>query len=268
MTKKERIAKSDFIISFGTMLNDNREDVRNSVIESIAKTNAKFTYMHPIDNIDLKLYYTQFIKYEVGSEEGICALLLDTFVKKCDENLKEFIDNLDLGYISAESSAGEEEFEEAYENYSEAKNKLLIIGDDLIEHERIENIIKLLALIKKYTDFELIVLNDDLEDKINSCENFDLEEIEELKSFNGTLVYKLIDDAQNDKLISSVTFANIAKVANNDEIYIKTKYEKIKRTLKIDETLNGTIAILRVKNGEDTFDGYRYKQVKIEKVEA
>ena len=75
-------------------------------------------------------------------------------------------------------------------------------------------------------------------------------------------------DAQNDKLISSVTFANIAKVANNDEIYIKTKYEKIKRTLKIDETLNGTIAILRVKNGEDTFDGYRYKQVKIEKVEA
>ena len=268
MTKKERIAKSDFIISFGTMLNDNREDVRNSVIESIAKTNAKFTYMHPIDNIDLKLYYTQFIKYEVGSEEGICALLLDTFVKKCDENLKEFINNLDLGYISAESSAGEEEFEEAYENYLEAKNKLLIIGDDLIEHERIENIIKLLALIKKYTDFELIVLNDDLEDKINSCENFDLEEIEELKSFNGTLVYKLIDDAQNDKLISSVTFANIAKVANNDEIYIKTKYEQIKRTLKIDETLNGTIAILRVKNGEDTFDGYRYKQVKIEKVEA
>ena len=161
MTKKERIAKSDFIISFGTMLNDNREDVRNSVIESIAKTNAKFTYMHPIDNIDLKLYYTQFIKYEVGSEEGICALLLDTFVKKCDENLKEFINNLDLGYISAESSAGEEEFEEAYENYLEAKNKLLIIGDDLIEHERIENIIKLLALIKKYTDFELIVLNDD-----------------------------------------------------------------------------------------------------------
>lgn len=194
MIKKEIIAKSDFIISFGSMLADDKKDIRNSIIESIAKTNAKFTYMHPIDNIDLKLYYTQFIKYEVGSEEGICALLMDTFIKECDENTRKFINDLDLGYISAESSAGEEEFEEAYSNYLKAKNKLLIIGDDLIEHEKIENIIKLLALIKKYTNFELIVLNEDLENKINSCTNFDLDEIEELKSFNGTLVYKLFDD--------------------------------------------------------------------------
>ena len=268
MIKREIIAKSDFIISFGSMLADNKEDIRNSIIESIAKTNAKFTYMHPIDNIDLKLYYTQFIKYEVGSEEGICALLMDTFIKECDEKTRKFINDLDLGYISGESSAGEEEFEESYSNYLEAKNKLLIIGDDLIEHEKIENIIKLLALIKKYTNFELIVLNEDLGNKINLCTNFDLEEIEELKSFNGTLVYKLIDEQQNDELIASKTFANIAKVANGDEIYINSKDEKIKRTLKVDETLNGTIAILKVKNSDDIFNGYRYKQVKIEKVEA
>ena len=89
MIKREIIAKSDFIISFGSMLADNKEDIRNSIIESIAKTNAKFTYMHPIDNIDLKLYYTQFIKYEVGSEEGICALLMDTFIKECDEKTRK-----------------------------------------------------------------------------------------------------------------------------------------------------------------------------------
>ena len=40
MNKKEIISKSDFILSFATMLADNREDVRDSVIESIAKTNA------------------------------------------------------------------------------------------------------------------------------------------------------------------------------------------------------------------------------------
>ena len=268
MTKKEIISKSDFIISLGTMLADNTEDVRNNIIESIARTNATFTYMHPIDNIDLKLYYTQFIKYEVGSEEGICTLLLDTFVKNCDDQTKKFIDDLDLGYISAESSAGEEEFEEAYENSLLAKKKLLIIGDDLIEHKRIENIIKLLALIKKYTDFELVVLDDDLENKINSCENFDLEEIEELKSFNGTLVYKLVEDNKNDELIASQTFANIAKVTNNSEVYINFKDEKIKKILKIDESLNGTIAILRVKDSDDIFNGYRYKQVKIEKAKA
>ena len=73
---------------------------------------------------------------------------------------------------------------------------------------------------------------------------------------------------KNDELIASKTFANIAKVANGDEIYINSKDEKIKRTLKVDETLNGTIAILKVKNSDDIFNGYRYKQVKIEKVEA
>ena len=95
MNRKELISKSDFIISLGSMLADNREEVTNSIIESIAKTNAKFTYIHPIDNINMKLYYTQFIKYEVGSEEGICALLLDTFVKECDDKTRKFIDDLD-----------------------------------------------------------------------------------------------------------------------------------------------------------------------------
>ena len=52
MNKQELIAKSDFIISFGTMLADNKEPIRDAVIESIAKTNASFTYMHPVDNID------------------------------------------------------------------------------------------------------------------------------------------------------------------------------------------------------------------------
>lgn len=268
MTKKEIIAKSDYIISFGTMLSDNKENVRDSIIKSIARSNAKFTYMHPVDNIDLKLYYTQFIKYEVGSEEGICALLLDTFVKDANEDIKAYIDDLDLGYISAESSAGEEEFEEALENYNESTFKTLIIGDDLIEHEKIENIIKILAVIKKYSSFNLVVLDEKLENKINSCEDFNLEEVEELKSFNGTLVYKLVEENKKNELIVSQTFANIAKVSNNDKIYINSANEKIEKVLKIDDKLHGTVAILKVNNDENILTGYRYKQVKIEKVDA
>jgi len=266
MNNKELILKSDFILSFGTMLEDNQ--TKNDILESIEKNDSKFIYMHPIDNVQLKSSYSQFIKYEVGSEEGICALLLATFVKESDEETNKYINDLDLGYISAESSAGEEEFEEAYEKYLDAKNRVLIIGNDLIEHEKIENIIKLLALIKKYTNFELIVLDGDLDNKINSCEDFDLEEIEELKSFNGTLIYKLIEDGINDELIASKTFANIAKVSNGNEVYVNFKNEKMRKILKVDDTLNGTIAILRVKNSDDIFSGYRYKQVKIEKVEA
>ena len=105
MSKIEIISKSDFIISFATFLEDNI-DIKNAIFEAV-KNDSNFVYMHPIDNIDLKSSYSQFIKYEVGSEEGICALLLDAFVKNCDEDTKNFIDNLDLGYISAESSAGD-----------------------------------------------------------------------------------------------------------------------------------------------------------------
>ena len=172
-----------------------------------------------------------------------------------------------MGYISAESSAGEEEFEEAFEAYSNAKIKTLIIGNDLLLHERVENIVKFLAIIKKYSDFNLVVLDENLENSIDSCTNFDLEEVEELKSFNGTLAYKLVDE-NSDELVVSQTFANIAKVSNESEVYLISKDEKIKRVLKIDKNLNGTIGILKTKINEDIFNGYRYKQVKIEKVEA
>lgn len=269
MNKKEIISKSDFIISLGTMLSNNKEEIRNSIIESIAKTNCQFVYMHPIDNIDLKLYYTQFVKYEVGSEEGIFALLLDTFAKNANEEVQTYIDNLDLGYISAETSAGEEEFEEMLENSSNSKNKTLIIGDDILEHDRIENIIRIIALLKKYTDLNIIVLNDDLEQRVNNCDGSSLEEIADLKSFDGTLVYRLLENESNDDLISSVSFANIAKVSNNDEIYINYKDQKVKKKLVIDEKLQGTIAIAKIlEDDNEIFNGYRYKQVKIQKVDA
>lgn len=265
MNNTEQILNSDFIISFGTFIED--EKLNDSILGAVKNNGAKFVYMHPIDNFSLKPFYSQLIKYEVGSEEGVSALLLNSFTSNCDENIKNYLDDLDLGYVSAESSAGEEEFEEAFENSLKAKVKTFIIGDDLINHERVENIIQLLALIKKYSDFNLVVLNEELAQKIDSCADFDLEELEELKSFNGTLVYKLIDE-KNDELITSQTFANIAKVSNGNEVFIISKNEKIKRILKIDEDLQGTIAILKAKNSEEIFSGYKYKQVKIEKVEA
>lgn len=266
MSKLELISKSDFILSFGTFFDDN-SDVKASILESVEKNGAKFIYAHPIDNPTLKSFYSQFIKYEVGSEEGICGLLLATFAKNCDETTKNFIDNLDLGYISAESSAGEEEFEEAKGIFDDANSKVLIVGNDILEHQQLENIVKLLASVKKYSDFEVVVLDENLDKKIFSCEEFDLEDIEDLKSFNGTLVYKLVCE-DSDELICSKTFSNIAKVANENRVVINFKDEKIEKTLKVDEALTGTVAILKVKNSEDILSGYRYKQVKIEKVEA
>lgn len=268
MNKEEIIAKSDFIITFGSMLADNKEAIRNKIIESIAKTDANLVYMHPIDNIDIKLYYTQFIKYEVGSEEGICALLLSTFVKECDENIKTYIESLDLGYISAESSAGEEEFEEAYEESQNCQFKTLVVGDDLCEHESLDNIVKMLAIFKKFTDFNVIVLSDDLNEKIDSCEDTNIDEIKELKSYDGTVLYRLIDEEDNDKLICSKAFANIAKVNNEDKVNILFKDEKVQRVINIDEKLSGTISLAKTtSSNEEVFKDYRYKQVRIQRLD-
>lgn len=263
MSKFKDLKKCDFILSFGTFFENNLE-LKNEVLKSVEENRAKFIYMFPIDNMRLKPFYTQFIKYEVGSEEGISSLLLDTFVKDCDDETFKFIENLDLGYISAESSAGEEEFEEAQELFEKANSKVLIIGEDIKHHERYENIIKILATIKKYTDFKFIILDEMIEKDINSCQNFDLEEIEELKSFNGTLVYSLVGSFEKDSdyLVSSQTFANIAKVKDGDNINIISKNSSVKKVLKIDESLMGTVAILNVKGSPNE---YRYKQVKIEK---
>lgn len=265
MSKIQQILDSDFIISFGTFCEN--KQIKNSIEEAVNKNSAKFIYMHPIDNANLKPFYSQLIKYEVGSEEGISSLLLNCFVKNSNPEIENFIENLDLGYISAESSAGEEEFEEAFELYLKATNKTLVIGNDILFHERLENIIKLLAIIKRYSDFNLIVLDENLEENINACTNFALEDLEDLKSFNGTLVYKLIDDI-NSELVISQTFANIAKVSDNNEVFVVSEDEKIKRIIKIDKDLHGTIGILKTKINEDIFNGYKYKQVKIEKVEA
>ena len=153
------------------------------------------------------------------------------------------------------------------EIFDDTKSKVLIVGNDILEHQQLENIVKLLASVKKYSDFEVVVLDENLDKKISSCEEFDLEDIEDLKSFNGTLVYKLVCE-DSDELICSKTFSNIAKVANENRVIINFKDEKIEKVLKVDEALTGTVAILKVKNSEDILSGYRYKQVKIEKVEA
>ena len=77
MNKMELILSSDFIISFGTFIED--KQLSDSISKAVENNGAKFVYMHPIDNTKLKPFYSQLIKYEVGSEEGICALLLNSF---------------------------------------------------------------------------------------------------------------------------------------------------------------------------------------------
>lgn len=260
MSRVEEIKNSDFIISIGTFFeNDNYRSL-------LEQSSAKFVYMFPIDKEELKSKYFSFAKYEVGSEEAVLALILNFFASNYDSKTKDFLEDLDLGYLSAECSVGEEEFEDIFsisQEIQDEKTKSLIIGDDILNHPRCENILNILKLIEKYTDLNILFLNDILKEKFENKKDIcQLEEIEDLKSFNGTVVYKLLDESEY--LVASQTFANIAKVKDGNTVLVISKDETYKRVLKIDENLNGTIALLGLKNlGKN----YRYSQVKIEKSE-
>lgn len=264
------IKKSDYIIALGSLLSFDNENASEAVVEAIATNNAEFILMHPMDDINLKVYYSQFIKYEVGSEEGVATLLVDAFVKSSNDTIQSFIDDLDIGYISAESSAGEEELEEAYELTQDRENKVLLVGDDIFTHDEAGNILKLLAVFKAYSGFEVVALNTKYQDALENINIDNLEEVEDLKSYNGTLLYRYSNQNSDNSLVGSNSFARVAKVNDGDEVLVNYGGEKIQKLFKVDKNLQGTIALCAVEDNDTQaiFSGYRYKQVKIEKVDA
>lgn len=209
--KKEIISKSDYIITFGSFLSSDNEVIKEAIIHAIAKNSAEYIYMHPIDNIDLKVYYSQFIKYEVGSEEGIVSLLLDTFVKEASPKVKEYINDLDIGYISAESSAGEEEFEEALEKLENKEEAILVVGRDIARHPRLDNIIKMLSVIHRYSNLSVVALDEHIQSAIQKCDE-SLCEVEELASYNGTVIYTTFEEQNEGKLIGSESLQGLQKL--------------------------------------------------------
>ncbi|MCD6432612.1 MAG: ferredoxin, partial [Sulfurimonas sp.] len=121
---------------------------------------AKIIYAHPMEDSLIQNVVTQFMKYEVGTEEGVMALLANAILKDADlsDDERAFFDDLDIGYIGAESNIGEEELTLMMKSFSRTKNRVLVIGNDLIAHDRASNLAKLAAMIEKYSDFSLVVV--------------------------------------------------------------------------------------------------------------
>lgn len=264
MSNLEVLKNSDFILCFGQFLANTNQDLVEAINSAKKENNAEVVYMHAVDSLALKDFYTQFIKYEAGSEEGISALLLDSLVNSSSETIQNYIEDLDIGYISAESSAGEEEFEEILEKSENKKSKVLYIGTDIFSHERVENIKKILSVIDKYSDFKVISENDFI---TNSEE---IEEVEEILPFNGTVIYSYLDNQKDENIVyASASFSRIAKANDGDKIKLISGNKQTIKQLKVDETLQSTIAICATKNVGDDFlsCGYIYKPVKIERLE-
>ncbi|MEA1915813.1 MAG: 2Fe-2S iron-sulfur cluster-binding protein [Campylobacterota bacterium] len=151
------VEQSDYVIMLGSRISRDNPGVKYHLNMATKKQRAEFIYMHPIDDEQLKNKYTQFVKYEVGSEESVVALMAKYLIQNGNDELKAYFDEMDLGYLSAETNVGEEELELMVKKLLRRKNKTLVVGTDLFGHKKANNIGKLVGLIEQFSDFKVVI---------------------------------------------------------------------------------------------------------------
>ncbi|MDD2949681.1 MAG: 2Fe-2S iron-sulfur cluster-binding protein [Sulfuricurvum sp.] len=156
----DAIKQSDGIIVVGGRITTDNPVVRYAMTSAARHNGAKVVYMHPLEDTLLQNVVTQFVKYEVGTEEGVIAMLASTLLQDADINdeMRKFFADLDEGYLCAESNVGDEEFIRIAKSMGRAKRKTLIIGSDVLNHKRAANIARLCAMIETYTEFSVVVV--------------------------------------------------------------------------------------------------------------
>lgn len=403
----EDVRESDFVIVLGSRVNNDNPMVKFAINQANKKNRAEVIYMHPIADESLKSIYTKYVKYEAGSEDGVLALLANEFVKTSNGTVSAYLNDLDIGYISAESNVGEEEIADIAGRLTRKKSPVIVLGEDLFSHPNSANIAKIAGLFEAFTNFKVLVspsqtntlgvslvcdldvdnggdfvvgynsygdytisasgkgdfntpalnqqegtftnidkcvvptnvainyqgycLNDlangildnsvkytidyttnlptskgfkgvkfdsigDYYDNTGKAHrgytlevyevstDFDMEEIDSIESFDGSIVYncnplqqfneftaKTKHTSQDTYLRGSESFAKSAKISDGNEILININSSTIRKIFKLDSNLKGTIALLSVydlEKSNDVFKGFRYKKVKIQKVDV
>ena len=154
------IAESRAIVVLGTRIYDDNPMVKYHMAMASKRHKARIAYCHPMEDARMQNLVTQFVKYEVGSEEGVAALLAATLLrgKTLPETLAKVLDDLDIGNLSAESNVGEEELDALALSLWKKRGFTLIVGADLYDHPEAESIARWIAAIEKYGDFNVMII--------------------------------------------------------------------------------------------------------------
>jgi NADH-quinone oxidoreductase subunit G len=205
----DAIKQADGIIVLGTRIATDNPMVRYAIRTASQHNGAKVVYAHPLEDTLMKNTATQFMKYEAGSEEGVMALLAHELLANADldEAEKKFIDDLDLGYIEAESNIGDDEIKEMRKAFARTQKHVLVLGSDLFAHSRAKNIAKLAALIEKYSDYSLVIVPNEA-NTVGVSLICDLDTDEETANIVGY-------NAKGDFVLSSLDDADLAMPALN-----------------------------------------------------
>jgi NADH-quinone oxidoreductase subunit G len=207
----DAIKQSDAVIVIGTRIATDNPALRYALTTTSKRNGAKIVYAHPMEDALMQNTVTQFMKYEVGTEEGVLALMANAILRDADlpDEDRAFFNDLDLGYLDAESNVGEEEIELMINSFARAKNRTLVIGNDLISHPCSQNIARLAAMIEKYSDFSLIVVPNEV-NTLGVSLICDLDVDEEMKNI---VAY----NAKGDFVISSFEDADLIIPALNQQ---------------------------------------------------
>ncbi|MCB4765806.1 MAG: (2Fe-2S)-binding protein [Sulfurovum sp.] len=154
----KELSSSQGIIVLGSRINSDSPVVKYHINMASKWHQARVVYMHSMEDSEIQNIVTQFIKYEVGSEEGVVALLLHTLLSDIEltKTLSATLNTLDIGNLSAESNIGEEEFETLKKSLLNKHSFSLVVGNDLYTHPRAEQIAKWIALLEQYAGFNVI----------------------------------------------------------------------------------------------------------------
>lgn len=188
-----------------------------------------------------------FYKCEIASVSFVLALL-------CKMSMGGF-DDLDEGYLSAESCFGEEEALEVLEFLQNAK--CIIFDENLKQHKDFENIKYFLTRLCE--KFNLILVCTDEEESVLSVQK-EFDDLLELDNFDGIVVLK--NRLKDLNLHCSASFALIAKVKDQDDIELKLNNQIFKTKVCIDPNLKGTVALYDYKSDDFAFAKAQIKVVK------
>lgn len=205
--------------------------------------NASFLTLSPME--DEKLQNNIFVKCEISSEAYVLMMIASEICKD--------LENEDIGFLSGESSVGEEEIEEIVDFLKDAN--FIIADENMLNFNKDKDNIKaLLNLIASNFNLKII---DSAGNKLD-FNSANLGELKELDNFDGAVVYKHTKD---DEFKGGNYFKIVSKVKDGELVTIKSKNLNITKTFKFDKNLKGTIAFLGVKN----LDNYAFEVVKTHK---
>lgn len=187
---------------------------------------------------------TQQINYEIGTEEGVILLLAHQLCTRPSEKLKKIFEEIDLGYLSAESNIGEEELEEI-SRFAQHEDLSLILTQDFLAHPMSTNILAIFQELSNQRHIQCLF--DGIIPQV--CTS--------LPEYNGSVVRI----SQGEPLLKgSKQFALFAKIQNGDRATIIHQNFSIQAPFVLDDTMRGVIGILQMK---DIYPSYPYQKVQI-----